>query len=187
MSEAVITRQKNLKRHIGGIKLHDSVVHVDPTQLLVSHRARNWCSRPLSGGEIQSPDRPCGIGDKELKATKLKWCGLQNLHFPSKETTIMWTLLYNRGFLVRNMLNMSILETPYGGLTLMFEVLVTVHCSGRLGSVHFIFYWEEERKLSCFVRFQVIGFYRWTSWAEWVGYSNLISWQFVHIYEVIFA
>ncbi len=34
VSEAKITRQKNLKRHVGGIKLHGSVVHVDPTQLL---------------------------------------------------------------------------------------------------------------------------------------------------------
>ncbi len=180
MSEAVITRQKNLKRHVGGIKLHGSVVHVDPTQLLVSRRARNWCSRPLSGGELQSTDRPCGIGDKELKATKLERCGLQNLHFPSKETTIIWTLLYNWGFLVRNMLNMSILEAPYGGLTLMFEVLITVLCSGRLGIVHFIFHCEE-RKLSCFVRIHPTVFYRWTSWAQWVGYSNPISWQFVHI------
>lgn len=41
------------------------------------------------------------------------------------------------------MLNTSILEAPYGGPTLVFEVLITVLCSGRLGSVHFIFHCEE--------------------------------------------
>lgn len=61
----------------------------------------------------------------------------------SKETTIIWTLLYNWGFLVRTMLNTSILEAPYGGPTLMFEVLITVLCSGRLGSVHFIVHCKE--------------------------------------------
>lgn len=66
----------------------------------------------------------------------------------SKETTIIWTLLYKWGFLVRNTLNTSILEALYGGPTLMSEVLITVSCSGRLGSVHFIFHCEE-RKLSC--------------------------------------
>lgn len=64
----------------------------------------------------------------------------------TKETTIVWTLLCNWGFLVRNMLNMSILEAPYSGP--MFEVLITVLCSGQLGSVYFIFHCEE-RKLSC--------------------------------------
>lgn len=64
----------------------------------------------------------------------------------TKETTIIWTLLCHWGFLVRNMLNMSILEAPYGGP--MFEVLITVLCSGQLGSVYFIFHCKE-RKLSC--------------------------------------
>lgn len=90
ISAAVITRQKKTRRHVHRWNEASWLCCFSwPTRLLMSRRTKNWCGRPLNGEKLQLVNWPCGIGDKQLKATKLDWCGLQYLPPSSKETTIM--------------------------------------------------------------------------------------------------
>lgn len=102
--QSVIFCQKNWVR----LKPHGSVDHADPTQLLVSRGARNWCSLiqlwrtwEHVGLEIRSSGPP-------------SWNDAAYRTRPPKHT-IRWTLLYNRGFLERNTLNLSTLDAVYYG------------------------------------------------------------------------